>query len=577
MTDLRVVVVITVVCAAPLVTLGVARALVHLRRRLRRGAPTPEDDTEVSADAAVVTDLEPATARLRRRARRDVALTFVAAFAVEFVVVFAFSSAVWGAWPFLSFLVAAFVAVVLAAVFRRRLRRTTVEGPRWIRSRFRFFSALENFQYALLGLVGAMMGFGVGTIAGALIVAFAVSNTDPGIPLSTLAIDTSVLLITDPVAVAAVVGFLACMATGRWGMRVFRTATLPSADDVLSRDQRAAVLILRSFAHDRAKIETASPWDRPLMDVLWPSMSDGFERVLGRTLQAHGPPIAISPPELAVGHGSFRDRVPAEDWLRHVFYRAAEAKFIVVLLGDTPGLLEELELLTESQELMRRTVFLVPPDEPNADAISEEVAALLRLDAERGRTFARHPVGFTRTSDGFVWFVDQCHDEYSLIALFERLGAAFEPPSARTARESRSGISFELRLPSFFSIANLGSWMQPSRLFVDGTWMAEFEINHEVTVRVPPGTHEITLKTGENLNLRRPLRARRARERTRRSRSGRPAWFDQPITVAVSEGSITEVVVIVSWRGVSVEVEKEPIEIEGLTWGLFDRRVRRQR
>ena len=116
----------------------------------------------------------------------------------------------------------------------------------------------------------------------------------------------------------------------------------PYADEVLSKDSRAPVLLLRAFDDDD-RIEVSVSGLR--QSWIPGKQIHTLEQALSACLSRYGPVIAIGrPKEWAPPVGAARLYVK-DDWQEKVLRLVRESQIVVVILGRTEGLLWELEQL----------------------------------------------------------------------------------------------------------------------------------------------------------------------------------------------------------------------------------------
>jgi hypothetical protein len=153
-----------------------------------------------------------------------------------------------------------------------------------------------------------------------------------------------------PLVFLAFPGLIGLVARGR------RMRALP-ADELLRREGRAPVVLLRSFGDD---------------DLIDPTFTATYEVVPGRyeerlvkALAALGPPIAIGRPgERDPQLGAARLYVKDEHWQRAIEYFMERAAAIVAVVGGSPGLWWEIEFAMERAPAERLLFFFPYPAPP---------------------------------------------------------------------------------------------------------------------------------------------------------------------------------------------------------------------
>lgn len=132
----------------------------------------------------------------------------------------------------------------------------------------------------------------------------------------------------------------------------------PYASELVSRDGRRPILLLRSFQDDDRIIVGNSIWN-PFNLLIGRGRS--FEEVLAAILNRYGPLIAIGRPgETAPPVGAARMYVPQDHWQAEVLQLIDSSRLVVVQLGNTNGLAWELEQLVRMGK-MDKVVIALPP------------------------------------------------------------------------------------------------------------------------------------------------------------------------------------------------------------------------
>lgn len=137
------------------------------------------------------------------------------------------------------------------------------------------------------------------------------------------------------------------------------------AADVRRRDRRTPVLYLRAFSDDKLKIEAVPSIRRPVIEQLWPVVRDHFETVVAWTCDEIGPPVSIAQPGTSLANlGTAREHAPDRDnWLEYVTDEIRASRAVVLSIGATDGLIQEVDAITAVGALAK-TVFLFPPVQP---------------------------------------------------------------------------------------------------------------------------------------------------------------------------------------------------------------------
>jgi hypothetical protein len=157
----------------------------------------------------------------------------------------------------------------------------------------------------------------------------------------------------------------------------------PSHEDLPVSD----ILFLRPFV-----IDTAVRVRNPRLDGWASFLVPFYSFMLPRTvslddairlhLRKYGELVAIGAPGSIVG--ASRVRVGDAYWQNYFGILAAKAKMIVVFCGLRPGTMWELEQIARDHDLLRKTVFILPPDwvggEHEATNLGQVLQTLRTLD-----------------------------------------------------------------------------------------------------------------------------------------------------------------------------------------------------
>ncbi|MCB1760036.1 MAG: hypothetical protein KDI68_09705 [Gammaproteobacteria bacterium] len=131
-----------------------------------------------------------------------------------------------------------------------------------------------------------------------------------------------------------------------------------SAEERRSADERAPVLVLRSFRDDRIRFERGL---RGVFNALQPS----FEQLVAREAEALGPVITIGRPgERLPPLGAAREYLRGDEWQGAVARLMVEAETLIFVLGETEGLAWEFRAAVGSAKRKDSVLLLVPPLEP---------------------------------------------------------------------------------------------------------------------------------------------------------------------------------------------------------------------
>ncbi|WP_437962702.1 hypothetical protein WME76_46590 (plasmid) [Sorangium sp. So ce119] len=141
-----------------------------------------------------------------------------------------------------------------------------------------------------------------------------------------------------------------------------RRLALPSVNELLARDHRRPVLLLRSFRRDNQRVEHhLRVRGNPILNFANRG-SDllTFEEAVVGLLQGYGPVIALGQPrEPLPPLGAARAYVPEKRWMREIGAYAARAARIVVIADFSPSLVWEVKTLSMGQGLSKM-LFIIP-------------------------------------------------------------------------------------------------------------------------------------------------------------------------------------------------------------------------
>jgi|GEM_PF-5193193 len=158
-------------------------------------------------------------------------------------------------------------------------------------------------------------------------------------------------------------------------------------------------LYLRPFATD----QEADPEDqkRPASRQLGTTA----EEAVTTAFHAHGPVVAIGKPGEAFPMlGAYRLYVHGREWRKVVVELGGEAQLIVVRVGTSPGLSEELDLILAGG-LLSRTVFLLPPrDHAQAYAFMALLGERLHISLHFPKPMHSLATLFVVDQGRLVWF-----------------------------------------------------------------------------------------------------------------------------------------------------------------------------
>jgi len=195
------------------------------------------------------------------------------------------------------------------------------------------------------------------------------------------------------------------------------------AQEVRAADRRPPVLFLRSFADDNLPLERSF---RLFRSLLREQLT--FEEFVVDRLWTLGPVIAIGKPEEKLSPvGAAREYVHGPNWQERVQSVLDECSWVVVVLGDSAGLLWEYQQI-QQRGLDERFVLVVPPLPPTAvmnrwkafqSAFAAAARIELQLDADIGQPLV---VLFSRGQEP-AFFYCRFQYETAFIVAFDELYA----------------------------------------------------------------------------------------------------------------------------------------------------------
>jgi hypothetical protein len=154
------------------------------------------------------------------------------------------------------------------------------------------------------------------------------------------------------------------LALTRFPFRIGKRLIAERAHEVGSRDNRAPVLFLRSFADDNIDLPSMSALRRYLTgrNFLWNYTT--FEEMLVRVFCDCGPVVAIGRPgEMIPPIGAARQWLSNDTWKRHIEELLSQCRVVVMVLGEirpNDGLSWEVQKVFESSNI-EKLIIVVPP------------------------------------------------------------------------------------------------------------------------------------------------------------------------------------------------------------------------
>jgi hypothetical protein len=259
--------------------------------------------------------------------------------------------------------------------------------------------------------------------------------------------------------------FLLVMPVVSWPFTLWKRLTVRRAGELRSVDARAPVLLLRSFADDGREVVKLSSVTRFILTRYLTWDYSTFEELLVRVFSMCGPVIAIGRPgEVVPPLGAAREWLPHDAWQCRVRELLAEARLVVIVLGDMKGedgLTWEIQNVLE-MGLTEKLVIVVPPvRDRRVEPRWERLALLLghRLPLVRGGELAvSFAGGATEVSRG-----SRKRREFEYLDALLPVAARFATPRHWTVWR----VVYEL-LACFFPIRSGGalSWIMAGMWFV---------------------------------------------------------------------------------------------------------------
>ena len=192
-------------------------------------------------------------------------------------------------------------------------------------------------------------------------------------------------------------------------LKMGRKLSRPDATKLLEADERAPIVLLRSFRDDEKSVKRRSVLARLLFWGLGGRIR--LEEAIAEELSRFGPFVAIGEPgERLPDLGAARAYFSDGEWQAAVIDWIERARTIVIIAGTTRWVTRELQQVVASGKL-HRLVLLLPPDTPDGRAarwkiIAEALsgshwrAALEGIDTAHAIALCQKP----GTNDGIITF-----------------------------------------------------------------------------------------------------------------------------------------------------------------------------
>jgi hypothetical protein len=251
---------------------------------------------------------------------------------------------------------------------------------------------------------------------------------------------------------------LPVLALSSWTRRAARRIAVHSMKEAQSRDTRAPLLFLRSFADDQVTLpqkQTPNIFARVLTDG---GAFHNVDELLTERYTYAGPVIAIGKPgDKLPPLGAAREYLADKDWHGVVAKLMEEARAIVMTSDHTPGVSWEIEHARECG-FLGKSVILIPPEHHRDVDLAVKTLALLALDGSvRLEQLPAPPVAIIPGPDGGA--VVACSNRvdshtYDLVlrvglqAILERRSAPAADATPNAAHEDRDAPALANRDPS---------------------------------------------------------------------------------------------------------------------------------
>ena len=217
-------------------------------------------------------------------------------------------------------------------------------------------SARNPFAGRLMQRVGlglAISAAGVAGLAGGML-----ALGDPGRPIQLPFLPSAPALLV--LATAGVVAATLLIAGGVVLYRFGRATLQASADELLARDKRRPVLLLRSFGDDDLNVVESQTSSQTMGQMV--SMERLEESIVSQ-FKPFGPLIAIGKPgEQLPALGASRNYYAQSDWQAAAQQLMDDALLIVVIAGTSAGLRWELETIARAGHQAKLLILMPEPE-----------------------------------------------------------------------------------------------------------------------------------------------------------------------------------------------------------------------
>lgn len=201
----------------------------------------------------------------------------------------------------------------------------------------------------------------------------------------------------DSLALSAVAAGLFCFAMADVPYRIVRRLWMLRAKEILKRDGRPDILMLRSFIDDRLVMRRHHSGQQPVLERLSLRRRSTFEEIVSTTMWQFGPVLAVGEPGTTLPPlGAAREYFTDRNWQDEVAALMNSALLIVVVVGRSQALLWEINKI-KSAGALSKTIFVFPPLPRRelslrmrflASAMEMDEAALARVTSAGSRLLA---------------------------------------------------------------------------------------------------------------------------------------------------------------------------------------------
>jgi len=349
-TTRAVTIVVALTTGVCLAFVGVSR--VRARRFRHRSGPRAEPSSSPMAPAAAVDDV---TGDARHLRSMGAALAAAQIVAVNLVVlgVCALLDVFKGmsTWVALALLAAGLAGGMWFTQWQRR-RELEAIGPQTNGWR----PSVPAPAGAVVGAIAVIL-----LIGGIAMLAYGAADLAFGSSLRTLERAASLAIDPGQLSIAILLLGLVLVAIGGLAFRLARMLARAHADALRQRDQRPAILYLRSFEDDQLSVATVLSARRPFFELFRVRGIDPFEEAITWELAPYGPVIAVGRPGRSLASlGAAREHLPDDQWRERVAEFMHDSRAVVMTIGATDGLQWEIERVAAARDVAK-TIFVFPP------------------------------------------------------------------------------------------------------------------------------------------------------------------------------------------------------------------------